>query len=214
MIRLFSLYYEFGWKIMLIRIFHKMCSFIGLYWESSFLLVQNICIKDVNSALSVRKDLIEKYTPKELSYDDFLLGNVREFNDTKLKIISNRFGRVDVYRPFGVVYDDKLIYSCWIYDKNELILSYNTRLPMEYQALLMDDFCDPQYRGNGIHTMMNFYRLKVLYSSGKSKVAVLVHSYNKPALKSQINAGFAIKEQIIVIKFCGKKKIIRKNIIK
>lgn len=196
-------YKEWGAKILIIRTIHKLFSLIGIYWEKSYLLTQEIDIKKIEKYFSSNQDLINTYTPQKLTLDDFNLAYKPIFNEKKMQVIKERFNYQDLYTAYGIIYDNKLIYSSWIY-KKELILSYNTRVPMKQDALLLDDFCHPLYRGKGIHTMMIFYRLKALHSAGEKNIAVLVRTYNIKALKAQIKAGFSISKKIIIIKCFNK----------
>lgn len=181
------------------RIPHKFLSYFDIRWEVSYLLTQEIVPSKLGEWKNQIFELVQKYNVRPLTYDDFLLGDKSNFTPSKLKIIKDRFINKEQYTAYGIVSNGQLIYSCWTYRK-ELILSYGIRLPMEEDVLFMDDYCLPEYRGQRIHTQMNFYRLEQLYNMKNKKVAVLVHVYNKPALRSQITAGFTIKNKILVFK--------------
>lgn len=199
----------YGVNYILVRGIHKIMSFVGIYWETSYLLSQHINIDDVNEHLKCNH-LMEKYIPTPLVLADFLKGDKSEFTERKLDIIKKRLGDKNNYQAWGIIYDEKLIYSCWVY-KKELLLSYNVRLPMDEQALFMDDYCHPEYRGEGIHTMMNYFRLLNLYMFGIDSVAVLILTFNRFALASQLKVGFKIKQKIRVCRIGNSTHIYKKN---
>ena len=181
------------------RIPHKVLSYLGIRWEYSYLLVQTIDRHAINSKQSKITEFCKAHDVKELTYEDFLSGDKENFTPKKLAIIRERFSRPDRYKAYGIVADGKLIYSCWL-SFNDIDLPFGIRLPMEEAALFLDDYCSPDARGRGIHTMMNFFRLSRLLENGKRSAAVLIITFNKPALKSQITAGFKKKAKIFTYK--------------
>lgn len=126
---------------------------------------------------------------KELTYEDFLKGNKTTFNEKKLAVIKARLQDPN-YKCYGIIENDVLIYSTW-FSLERLGLSVNTKpiylLPKE--GLLEDSYCDPIARGRGIHSMMNFYRIKKLYELGRNRVLGMVLEGNTPAFKVQFKSG-------------------------
>jgi len=125
---------------------------------------------------------------KELTYEDFLLGDKNEFFGEKLTVIKKRFND-PTYKCYGVVENDVLIYSAWISlqklglpVKSNILLSPN-------QGYFEDDYCHPSYRGQGIHGKMNNYRLLKLHEFGKTECIIVIINTNIPAIKTQINSG-------------------------
>lgn len=183
----------------LARIPHKALSYLGIRWEYSYLLAQTIDRHAINSKQSKITEFCKAHDVKELTYEDFLSGDKENFTPKKLAIIRERFSHSDQYKAYGIVADGKLIYSCWL-SFNNIDLPFGIRLPMEEDALFLDDYCSPDARGRGIHTMMNFFRLFRLLENGNRSAAVLILTFNKPALKSQITAGFKKKAKIFTYK--------------
>lgn len=183
----------------LIRIPHKLLSYLNIRWETSYFLSLDLSQNNLVGEQSGLNEFIQQYNVRELTYIDFTLGDKKNFSPEKLNTIKERFKDSKNYKAFGIVLNGELIYSCWICRK-ELILSYGIRLPMEEDALFLDDYCSPQYRGRGIHSMMNKYRLTYLLNNNMNSVAVSVHTYNKPALRSQKSVGFKFKSKILVYK--------------
>ena len=126
---------------------------------------------------------------KELTYEDFLKGNKTTFNEKKLEVIKARLQDKN-YKCYGIIENDVLIYSTW-FSLERLGLSVNTKpiylLPNE--GLLEDSYCDPIARGRGLHSIMNFYRIKKLYELGRNRVLGMVLEGNTPAFKVQFKSG-------------------------
>lgn len=125
---------------------------------------------------------------KELTYEDFLMGDKNVFRDGKLQIIKERFND-STYKAYGILENDTLIYSAWIsLVKLGLPVKSSIKL-LPHEGYLEDDYCHPLYRGQGIHSKMLIYRMMKLYEYGKSECIVTVLDGNKPALNSQLKLG-------------------------
>lgn len=126
---------------------------------------------------------------KELTYEDFLKGDKTVFHGKKLELIKNRLQDSN-YKCYGIIENGRLIYSTW-FSLERLGLSVNTKpiylLPNE--GLLEDSYCDPIARGRGLHSMMNYYRIKKLYELGRNRVLGMVLEGNTPAFKVQFKSG-------------------------
>lgn len=128
---------------------------------------------------------------KVLTYEDFLKGDKTVFTRVKLELIKNRLNDPN-YIAYGIIENDRLIYSTWVSLKQlGLTIKLNKPILMEpNEGLLEDSYCDPIARGRGIHSKMNFYRIKKLYEMGKTRVLALVLEGNTPAFKVQYKSGF------------------------
>lgn len=127
---------------------------------------------------------------KELTYEDFLKGNKTNFNEKKLEVIKARLQDPN-YKCYGIIENDVLIYSTW-FSTERLGLSVNTK-PIYLkpnEGLLEDSYCDPIARGRGLHSKMNYFRIKKLYELGKNRVIAIVLDGNTPAMKVQLKSGF------------------------
>lgn len=125
---------------------------------------------------------------KELTYDDFLLGDKSVFQGKKLEVIKKRFDD-PTYKSYGIVENGVLIYSAWIsLEKFGLPVKSNIKLkPTE--GYLEDDFCHPAFRGQGIHSKMNIYRKVKLCEFGKEDCLITILDGNLPAINTQIKSG-------------------------
>ena len=188
---------------LLVRIPHKILSYLNIYWENAYLLTQEITEETISKQHQQLQKFKNIYDIKELTYSDFLLGDKNIFTSDKLKIIKERFNKKEEYIAFGIIKNNKLIYSCWLHN-NKLILSYGIHIPLAQDYLFLDDYCSPECRGLGIHTNMNFFRLEYIHKNSKHSVAVLVHTYNTPAIKSQLKAGFNTTKKILAYKIGNK----------
>lgn len=136
-----------------------------------------------------------------LNYDDFLLGDKEEFTPAKLEMIKKRF-EDDSYKAFGIIENNKLIYSCWISLKIlglPVVLKEQKQLGPE-QGYLEDAYCSIKARGRGMHTKMISYRLSRLFDYGKKDGIITVLDGNLPALKANLKSGM----KDIGVFYCGK----------
>lgn len=139
---------------------------------------------------------------KELCYDDFLLGDKSVFKKEKLDVIKKRCLDYS-YKAYGLIENNELYYSTWISYKN-LGLPIPTNIKLNNsEALLEDSYCHPSFRGRGLHSKMNMYRLKKIYESGRTKAVAIVLNGNEPALKVQKKSGFEIDETFYAGYFFG-----------
>lgn len=142
---------------------------------------------------------------KELSYEDFLLGDVKQFTQEKLDSIKKRFD-TNEYKAYGIIKDGKLVYSAWISLKNlDLPIATTPIYLNNNEGYLEDAYCDPSARGQGLHNLMNNYRVKKLAEHGKDTIIVIVIDGNIPALKTQKNTGFIDMGTFYVGRIFGKK---------
>jgi GNAT superfamily N-acetyltransferase len=126
---------------------------------------------------------------KELSYEDFLLGDKTVFFGKKMLIIKQRL-EDSSYKAYGIIQNDILLYSAWIsLEKLGLPVESNIRLNKN-EGLLEDAYCHPKARGRGIHQKMVPYRLFKLYEFGKREAIAIVLNGNAPAYKALNKAGF------------------------
>jgi hypothetical protein len=79
------------------------------------------------------------------------------------------------------------------------------------EGLLEDAYCHPTYRGKGLHSKMNVYRLIKIYEHGKTKAIAIVLDGNDFAYKSQIRVGFTETKVFYIFKIFGKSIITLKR---
>lgn len=127
---------------------------------------------------------------KELSLDDFALGDQTVFKGAKMEVYKRRF-QDQTYKAYGIIENGRLVYSTWI-SLHHLGMSVETE-PVylaDNEGYLEDSYCDPIARGRGLHGKMNNYRIKKIYDAGKERVIVIVQHGNTPAFKVQFKSGF------------------------
>ena len=154
---------------------------------------------DINKTLQLLEGF-DLSRVKELSYDDFLLGNKEQFTLDKLAVLKDRFQSGE-YKAYGIIEDGCLVYSAWL-SLRTLGLPVNTN-PIyldDDEGYLEDAYCDPKARGRGLHNYMNNYRVMKIYEMGRHKAIVTVLDGNVPALKTQKKSGF----QDLGCFYCGK----------
>jgi hypothetical protein len=149
--------------------------------------------------------LNQRFQVRELNFKDFENYDL-SLTKNALEQIQKRF-KHKYYKVFGVFENDRLVYYAWI-SLNHLILpkTENHIKLKENEGFLFNAFCHEDYRGYGIHTFMNYYRLSELKKSGKSIGLVAVLRENIPARKSQHKVGMQSNSFIRIVDLFGKKR--------
>lgn len=145
----------------------------------------------LNIELSKIKELMKGFDldVKELTYDDFLLGNPDEFKGAKMELYKQRF-QVPTYKAYGIIENGRLIYSTWIsYHRMGMSIETKPVYLAPNEGYLEDSYCDPIARGRGFHGKMNNFRIQKIYESGRNRVIAIVQEGNTPAFKVQFKSG-------------------------
>lgn len=126
---------------------------------------------------------------KELTYEDFLLGDPNEFQGSKMDVYRKRF-QDPTYKAYGIIENGRLVYSTWIsYHKMGMSIEAKPQFLADNEGYLEDSYCDPVARGRGLHGKMNNYRIQKIMEDGKERVIVIVQEGNTPAFKVQFKSG-------------------------
>ena len=147
-----------------------------------------------------------------LTMDMVLSGDKNVFKGDKLELYKKRL-QDPTYQGYGIMDEGKLIYSTWFSMDNLGLPFITQRIPLlPNEGLLEDSYCAPVARGRGMHSKMNYFRLKKLYELGKDRILAIVLDGNVPALKVQLKSGFEelgvfYIGKIFGIKFCTLKKV-------
>lgn len=176
-------YGSFGFIIYILLTFLRL---FGIHYERYLFLKMPIDLKKNNAVW-------EKYklkNIKKLKLDDFKLADPLVFNKPKLDLYKKRFEEGD-FHFYGVFEDNILIYSCGLSLKY-FNFSGSTKkcYLVNDQAIMIDAYCHPSFRGRGLHGAMNSFRVLKASDFGKTKICVVVYFLNKPAIKSQIKVGY------------------------
>lgn len=117
--------------------------------------------------------------------------------------IQSRFNQ-EGYRAYIVVKEGKIVYMTWLLiGRYELHGGYY-RNTSENLGFLLDSICHKDYRGQGIHSFMNSYRLNKLSGIGVKVADVLILSSNIYAIKSQVKIGFRLYKKIWILRLGSK----------
>lgn len=194
-------YKQYGFLGFIGRLVKASLSILGIRFNRYYYLVNNI---DYQCQKETFDKKCNDQIIKVLTYNDFLLGDPEIFNAKKLKTIRYRLEQGD-YLAYGIIENNKLIYSCWLSFKElQSSNSIINGLLSDNECLMLDAYCNPRFRGQGLHSMMNAYRLMKGYERGKTKcVAIILHE-NIPALKSQLKVGYRIAFIYYVLTLWGK----------
>lgn len=199
--RIRSHFKQFGVRNSLRRILKSLLRKINIEFEEYLLC-------EVELDLIVSQKLDDHFLVKELFLEDFTK-NQSSYTDSKLEKIRSRFND-NGYKAYGVFEGNRLIYYCWI-SLNDIVLPKRSKTEKlkSNEGFLFDAFCDPDYRGFGIHTYMNYHRLTQLKKLNMEKGLVLVLSENIPARKSQASVGMQCSSVIQFRNFFGNESIKR-----
>lgn len=146
-----------------------------------------------------------------LTLDMVLKGDNTVFKGAKLDLYKKRL-QDPAYHGYGLMEDNKLIYSTWFSTDNLGLPIITKRIPLlPNEGLLEDSYCAPIARGRGLHGKMNFFRIKKLHELGKDRVLAIVLDGNVPAMKVQLKSGFEelgifYLGKIFGIKYCTLNK--------
>lgn len=198
---------QYGIRMSVLRLFKKCIRTFGITYESYIYLVNNL-----NREFIFDKIKLYDYSDVvELSYSDFLDGDKRVFNEVKLELIKSRLSSSD-YSCFGIKKNGLLIYSTWISTK-EIVINSNSKYRIalnQNQALLEDSYCHPDFRGSGLHSKMNLFRIAKILETGRDQVIAIVVKENVPALKTQLKSGFKVHSSIRLIRIFNQEFVFEK----
>lgn len=182
-------YQQYGFVGFFRYSFKTMLSKIGvLYGTHNYLVcsINRVSIEELWKARYI-------HGVKQLSFEDFLLGDRNIFTTEKLDVIKKRYKKGG-YTAYGLILNNKLVYSCWVADHEIEIQSKSPfrELALE-ESLLLDTYCSPNYRGRGIQKAFVAYcLLQISKNEKKHRVIVTTIVENKPSTLSYINSGFRI----------------------
>lgn len=187
----------------LTRLFRAILSRLGIWWEKYYIMQTDIDINIIDQQFSKLSDKIEHKIVK-LTYEDFLRGEKSFCTDKKMNKYKEWFNDPN-REAYGIIIDNDLAYSSWIcYDKIELTKKTVIQ-KYENNALLQDAYCHTKYRGLGLHSYVNLYRLKKINSKNYKYAIVIVRTKNVPALKTQTKSTLKIKEELTLYSLFGKE---------
>lgn len=167
---------------------------LKLDWDTHLLMSKEL---DSSIDLPLRNDI----TIRELGLNDFFNNDWKSFmTSEKMAFYENLKNRI-AFNTYGVFINGRLAYvTSIVWDK--IILSANIdTADGETFGYIMDSFCHPAFRGNGVHNYMNQWCLSKIKESGRNKAYVSVLAYNIPAIKTQKKCGLSIEKRIKVIRW-------------
>lgn len=181
------------------RLIYSFFRIFNIYYESIYFMVIHAKKNDIITKMN-KYDYSDV---KTLNLRDFQKGDPSIFTKKKLELIKNRLNSGN-YVSFGIIFKNRLVYSCWICRKNIIMPNSKIFKLKVNEGLLEDAYCHQDFRGKGYHSKMNLFRIRFLLDEGRFKIYVLIVSENIPALKSQIKSGFVINKKLFFLKIFGK----------
>lgn len=139
-----------------------------------------------------------------LTMNDFDTPDWSEFmTESKRTIYRKRFLNPKA-KAYGVFINGHLAYSTWILYEEVTYSEAYTLLKDSSCALLLDSYCHPDFRGNGLHNFMNQWCLEEMQRNGVKKAYVIILAYNTPALKTQKKCGLTVERTFYSYTFRNK----------
>lgn len=203
--KLIAFFQQYRWYIFS-RIVKNILRKIGFTLETYYLLFYEFDKKSSQDLFNS----IDYSSVKILEIND--LKHLHHFSQEKKELLKQRLLTSD-YSGYALWKDEKIIYVTWISWSK---MNYPSHFNLQYElnineALLEDSFCHPDFRGRGLHFMMNNFRMYEIFKKNKTTVLALVLKENIPALKVQIKCGFQIKKKINLKKFGNRTLISNKK---
>jgi hypothetical protein len=199
------------WQMILIILMGIIKRTVGISW-TSFYIMHHVKLKKDNTTNRM-EDFKEIRILKVEDFKDDLYKNY--VTNQKRQIITDRLINPNI-EGFGLFKDGNLACYGWIhYERLEITSSFSLSLP-DNSALLFDDFCHPTYRRQGLHYLINKYRINRIWEKNIENIYVFVVKYNKPAIKTQRKCGLKIIKSFTLWnirkkEFCTLKEIINDN---
>ena len=165
---------------------------LKLDWDTHLLMSKEL---DSSIDLPLRNDI----TIRELELNDFQNNDWKSFMTSEKMAFYENLKRRIAFNTYGAFINGRLAYvTSIVWDK--IILSGNTDAEdRESFGYIMDSYCHPAFRGNGVHNYMNRWCLSKIRESGRNKAYVSVLAYNIPAIKTQKKCGLSFMKRIRVI---------------
>lgn len=179
---------QYGWKNSILRFVKLLARQIGFRKETFYYLKCELNTITEDTELK----LPDGFEVRQLSLHDFKIAeNHPFFSEKKLITISERF-KTEGYYAFGIFKASEFCYLTWVsLNRNEFPYGITQPIALEAnEAVLLDSFCFESYRGLGLHSTMNHFRLSFMKQKGKEKGIAVVLKENIPAFKTQISSGF------------------------
>ncbi|MBR0023926.1 MAG: hypothetical protein IJP59_04885 [Muribaculaceae bacterium] len=187
----------FGLKFALLKVFKAIIFRITSFrWEKYFLMA---LVLDEELSAHIDDNIIIK----EISIDDYDSNWRGDYIDEKRYLsYIDRLKRDDAV-ALGAFVDGKLAYSTWVlFDGIEVD---GTIYKKKSYGMLWDSYCLPEFRGRGLHNLMNAYSLNLMKDREMIYGSVLILSHNIPAYKTQIHCGLKIEKVFYTYCFLRKK---------
>lgn len=96
------------------------------------------------------------------------------------------------------VFDGKLLVSYgWVSTRT---MGLDNLLLHEPDGYLWDDYTHPDYRGEGLHSIINNARIAYLFEKGKKRALTQVAHYNRASRVGYIRKGFKLECWFVIFK--------------
>lgn len=203
-------YNLYGIKVTLGRVVKSITrKLFSFSWEKCYLLSIPVQETEISLYPATRDEIIIR----ELTLNDYQSDLWSDFfTDKKRKTYEERM-KDNQAKGYGLFINNQLAFSSWILFGS--IEVQGKKIPYtgsDKIALIYDSYCNKLYRRQGFHKLMTNWKLKSMKREQIDICYVIVHAYNKPSLKTQIQSGFTVQSSFYVFhyrakKYCTLKKI-------
>ena len=196
---------QYGFSNLLLLTLKRVGNLFGYYHEVYYLYS-----KKLDSVTPYKKSLPADFTVEKLSISDFQNAGRLDLSAESLERYKDRFLSGN-YLVYGIFLAQTLVYYFWLsFCEVELpfpLSEYNNISLKPDQGYLVDGFCLPEYRGQGLHAYMGVFLMNNLHDLGKKEALTIIKSENKAAISSQEKIGFERTGRIIFSGFGKWKKL-------
>ena len=195
---------QYGWCGTLLSMVKKIIRKLTAFsWDKYFLMVRK------TDNLPPLPD--KSFTVRELALADYESPLWASFlDDDKKRLYIERFANPNA-KAYGVFVNQELAYSTWIL-YGEVVIRSRFHYSVPKDALLLDSYSHPKFRGMGLHNYMNLWCLHKMAQEGAENAFVVVLSYNRPAIKTQTKCGLRIVKKLYIFSFGHRQWCTLKNI--
>lgn len=196
---------QYGFFNLLILALKRVGNLFGYYHEVYYLYS-----KKLDSITPYKNSLPSGFTVEKLGISDFQNAGRLDLSAESLERYKDRFLSGN-YLVYGIFLAHTLVYYFWLsFCEMELpfpLSEYNNLSLKPDQGYLVDGFCLPEYRGQGLHAFMGVFLMNNLHEMGKKEALTIIKSENRAAISSQEKIGFERTGRIIFSGFGKWKKL-------
>ncbi|WP_332734047.1 GNAT family N-acetyltransferase [Flavihumibacter sp.] len=154
------------------------------------------------------------YLIREIDLEALKNAGSMHFNDSNISRFTERINSGG-YSVFGAYKGDDLVAYAWMsMESIELpgFIRNHGLVPDEDEAYLLDAFCLPEHRGNGLQKVLLTARMNKVYQEGKGKVITIVRKENLSSRTAILKSGFRAERKLIFRRIGNNQQFLQKSV--